>query len=67
MARSTGGESWKAQKSKCACSKFMVVAHGETIKAQHVVGVGGGVWRGKTLRERNDKEGGDLQFETLNM
>ena len=50
MARSTGGESWKAQKSKCACSKFMVVAHGETIKAQRVVGVGGGVWRGKTLR-----------------
>ena len=28
----------------------MVVAHGETIKAQRVVGVGGGVWRGKTLR-----------------
>ena len=55
----------KAQKSKCACSMIMVVAHGETIKAQHVVG--GGVWRGKTLRERNDKEGGDLQFETLNM
>ena len=61
------GESSKAQKSKCACSVFMVVAHGETIKAQHVVG--GCVWGGKTLiiYGGNDKEGGDMHFEILNM